>query len=237
MRRIDVITIFPKMFNAVLGESIIKRAQKNSIVEINVIDLRLFSKDKHRKVDGKPFGGGPGMVMNAEPFFEALNYIRQKTKTQRLKTKIVLLSPKGRTFNHALAKELSGCEHMVLLCGHYEGIDERVRSYLVDEEISIGDFVLTGGELAAMIVIDAVVRLLPGTLGNKGSNEYESFSNGLLEYPQYTRPADYKGMKVPDVLLSGDHKKIEEWRKREAVKETRKRRPDLLKGREVSHSA
>ena len=227
--RIDVLTIFPKMFDAVLGESIIKRAQEKKVVEINIIDLRLFSRDKHRKVDDKPFGGGPGMVMNAEPFFEAVNYIRRKTKDLRLKTRIALLSPKGRRFDQAAALKLSRYEHIVLLCGHYEGIDERVAKHLVDDEISIGDFVLTGGELPAMVIIDGIVRLLPGALGDENSCKDESFSEALLEYPHYTRPADYSGMKVPDVLLSGDHEKIKQWRKKEAVKITRKKRPDLLK--------
>jgi len=216
------------MFDAVLGESIIKRAREKGVVKINIIDLRAFSKDKHRKVDDKPFGGGPGMVMSIEPFFEAVNYIRKKTKQQRLKTRVVLMSPTGSTFSHALAKKLASCEHMILLCGHYEGIDERVRKNLVDEEISIGDFVLTGGELAAMVVTDAVVRLLPGALGNEASASDESFSNGLLEHPHYTRPADYKGMKVPEVLLSGDHDRIKDWRKKESFKNTKKRRPDLI---------
>jgi tRNA (guanine37-N1)-methyltransferase len=232
--RIDILTIFPKMFDAVLGESIIKRAQDKGVVEINIIDIRMFTKDKHRKVDDRPFGGGPGMVMNAEPFFEAINYIRKKTKDRRLKTKTILLSPRGRRLGHMLAKKLSKYEHMVLLCGHYEGIDERVASHLADEEISIGDFVLTGGELPAMVIVDSVVRLLPGALGDEDSSMDESFSVGdgrdrpLLEYPHYTRPADYRGMKVPGVLLSGDHEKIKEWRKKEAVKITKKRRPDLL---------
>jgi len=217
------------MFDAVLGESIIKRAQEKKVVEINIIDLRLFSRDKHRKVDDKPFGGGPGMVMNAEPFFEAVNYIRRKTKDLRLKTRIALLSPKGRRFDQAAALKLSRYEHIVLLCGHYEGIDERVAKHLVDDEISIGDFVLTGGELPAMVIIDGIVRLLPGALGDENSCKDESFSEALLEYPHYTRPADYSGMKVPDVLLSGDHEKIKQWRKKEAVKITRKKRPDLLK--------
>jgi tRNA (guanine37-N1)-methyltransferase len=227
--RIDVLTIFPKMFDAVLGESIIKRAKEKKVVEINIIDLRLFSKDKHRKVDDKPFGGGPGMLMNAEPFFEAVNYIRKKTKDLRLKTRTLLLGPKGRRFDQALALKLSRYEHVVLLCGHYEGIDERVAKHLADEEISIGDFVLTGGELPAMVIIDGVVRLLPGALGDENSCKDESFSEDLLECPHYTRPADYNGMKVPDVLLSGDHEKIEEWRKKEAVRITKKKRPDLLK--------
>ena len=232
--RIDILTIFPKMFDAVLGESIIKRAEQKGVVEINIIDLRDFSKDKHRKVDDKPFGGGPGMVMNAEPFFEAVNYIRQKTKDKRLKTKTVLLSPKGKRFNQVTASRLSKYEHIVLLCGHYEGIDERVAERLADEEISIGDFVLTGGELPAMVVIDSVVRLLPGALGDEDSCKDESFSVGdrqactLLEYTHYTRPADYIGMKVPEVLLSGNHEKIKEWRKKEGVKITKKKRPDMF---------
>lgn len=232
--RIDVVTIFPKMFDAVLGESIIKRAQKKGVVEIDIIDLRSFSKDKHRKVDGKPFGGGPGMVMNAEPFFEAVNYIRRKTKGRRLKTRIILMSPKGRTFDHRLAKKISAYEHIILLCGHYEGIDERIRQHLIDEEISVGDFVLTGGELPAMMIIDAVTRLLPGALGNEDSSESESFSKGMLEYPQYTRPANYKGMKVPETLLSGDHEKIKEWRRKESAKITKKKRPDLMRDRKES---
>lgn len=227
--RIDVLTIFPKMFDAVLGESIIKRARKKGVVTLNIIDLRAFSGDKHKKVDDKPFGGGPGMIMNAEPFFEAINYIRHKTKNERLKARTVLMSPKGRTFDHRLAKKIACYEQLILLCGHYEGIDERVRERLVDEEISIGDFVLTGGELAAMVVIDSVARLLPGCLGNKDSSADESFSKGLLEYPQYTRPADYNGMKVPDVLLSGDHKKIKQWRKKQSLKMTKAKRPDLMK--------
>jgi tRNA (guanine37-N1)-methyltransferase len=231
--RIDVLTIFPKMFDAVLGESIIKRAKEKKAVEINIIDLRLFSKDKHRKVDDKPFGGGPGMLMNAEPFFEAVNYVRRKTKDLRLKTRTVLLSPKGRRFDQALALKFSRYEHVVLLCGHYEGIDERVAKHLADEEISIGDFVLTGGELPAMVIIDGVVRLLPGVLGDENSCKDESFSEDLLECPHYTRPADYNGMKVPGVLLSGDHEKIKEWRKKEAVKATKKKRPDLLKKGDV----
>ena len=226
--QIDVLTIFPKMFDAVLSESIIKIAQKKGACKINIIDLRKFTKDKHKKVDDKPFGGGPGMVMNVEPFFEAINYIRHRTKQERLKTRIILMSPKGSTFNHKLSTKLARYEHIILLCGHYEGIDERVRD-LVDEEISLGDFILTGGELPAMILIDGVVRLLQGVLGNEDSSKDESFSNGLLEYPQYTRPANYKGMKVPEVLLSGDHKKIKKWRKEESFKVTKKKRPDLIK--------
>ncbi|MDP6686113.1 MAG: tRNA (guanosine(37)-N1)-methyltransferase TrmD, partial [Candidatus Omnitrophota bacterium] len=191
--QIDILTIFPKMFNAVLGESIIKRAQEKGVVTINTIDLRQFTKDKHKKVDDKPFGGGAGMVMCVEPFFEAINYMRRKTKNKRLKTKIILMSPKGPTFNQKIAQKMSKYEHIILLCGHYEGIDERVRENLIDEEISIGDYVVTGGELPAMIVIDAVARLVPGVLGNEDSFKDDSFSNGLLEYPHYTRPENYKG--------------------------------------------
>ncbi|MBU1006413.1 MAG: tRNA (guanosine(37)-N1)-methyltransferase TrmD [Candidatus Omnitrophica bacterium] len=226
---IDILTIFPKMFDAVLGESIIKRARDKKIIEINVIDIRPFTGNKHGKVDDKPFGGGPGMIMNAEPFFEAVNYVRKKTKDLRVKTRVVLMSPRGKALDHELAKKMSGYEHILLLCGHYEGIDERVRDHLVDEEVSIGDFILTGGELAAMVVIDSVVRLVPGVLGNDDSSADESFSKGLLEYPQYTRPANYKGMKVPEILLSGDHEKIKKWREGESLKETSKGRPDLMR--------
>ena len=226
--RIDVLTIFPKMFDAVLSESIIKRAQKKGMVKINVINLRAFSKDKHRKVDDRPFGGGPGMIMSAGPFFDAVNYIRTKVKVQRKKSKVILTSPRGSMFNHRLAKKISKYNHVILLCGHYEGVDERIRKYLIDEEISIGDFILTGGELAAMIIIDSVVRLLPGVLGNEDSSRDESFSKNLLEYPQYTRPANYRGMKVPEVLLSGDHQRINEWRKKQSLKITKRKRPDLV---------
>ncbi|MFH1478404.1 MAG: tRNA (guanosine(37)-N1)-methyltransferase TrmD [Candidatus Omnitrophota bacterium] len=226
--QIDVVTIFPGMFDGILGESIIKRAIEKELVSIDVIDLRVFSKDKHKKVDDRPFGGGPGMIMNLEPFFEAMNYIRKKTKDARLKTRVILMSPKGKTFNQKKALKMSKYEHIVLLCGHYEGVDERVREYLIDEEISIGDFVLTGGELPAMVMIDALIRLVPGVLGNKDSHKDESFSRDLLEYPQYTRPAVYKDMKVPDVLISGDHGKIEKWRKKESLKITKNNRPDLL---------
>jgi len=227
--RIDIVTIFPRMFNGVLSESIIKRAREKGIIEVKVHNLRDFSKDKHRKVDGRPFGGGPGMVMFAEPFFDAVAYIKEKTVSSDWKSDVILLGPKGRRFDYKMAKRLSGYDQLIFLCGHYEGVDERVRQYLIDEEISIGDFILTGGEPAAMVVIDAVTRLLPGVLGNKDSHIDESFSNGLLEYPQYTRPADYKGMKVPSALLSGDHKKIKDWRRMASLKETMKYRPDLLK--------
>jgi len=234
--RIDILTIFPRMFAPILNESIIKRAQKKGKVNINVFNLRDFSPDKHHKVDDRPFGGGPGMVMRPEPIFNAVEAIAQsaKRKTHSAKrkahsVKIILLSPQGQRLGQKLVKELAKNKHLILICGHYEGIDERVRRNLVDEEISIGDYVLTGGELPAMILIDCVIRLIPGVLGEKKSLHFESFEGNLLEYPQYTRPADYKGMRVPAVLLSGNHKKIEEWRKKQAIKITKQRRPDLLR--------
>jgi len=222
---IDVLTIFPEMFTPVIGVSMLKIAQEKGLVRINIHNLRKWSKDKHKKVDDKPFGGGPGMVMRIEPIYYALEELRKEY------SKTILLSPQGRLFRQEYAEELSKEKHLILICGHYEGIDERVRIHLVDEEISIGDYILTCGELPAMVLIDAVVRLIPGVLGSKESLEEESFSSGLLEYPQYTRPADFKGWKVPEVLLSGDHKRIAEWRKKEAVKRTYEKRPDLLKGK------
>jgi len=234
--RIDILTIFPNMFVPILNESIIKRAQTKDKVEIFVHNLRDFSVDKHRKVDDRPFGGGPGMVMRPEPIFRAVEYIlrhapcaKRKAQSAKRRTKIILLSPQGKRLNQKIAKKLSRCNHLIFICGHYEGVDERVRIHLVNEEISIGDYVLTGGELPAMVVVDCVVRLIPGVLGEKKSLHFESFEGNLLEYPQYTRPANYKGMRVPAVLFSGNHKKIEEWRKKQAIKITRQRRPELLK--------
>ncbi len=227
--RTDIITIFPKMFAPVLNESMIKRAQSNGKVKINIHDLRDYTSSKHRKVDDRPFGGGSGMVMCAQPIFEAVESISQKSKVKIKKPKIILLCPQGKTLDQQIAKRLAKEKHLILICGHYEGVDERVRQNLVDEEISIGDYVLTGGELPAIVLVDTVVRLIPGVLGDKNSLNFESFEGNLLEYPQYTRPADFRGQKVPAVLLSGNHKKIEEWRTREAVKRTLKRRPDLLK--------
>jgi tRNA (guanine37-N1)-methyltransferase len=226
--RIDIITIFPKMFSPVLDESIIKRAQKKGKVRFFIHDLRIYSGNKHRKVDDRPFGGGSGMVMRAEPIFDAVKAMRRVSKIK--KPKVILLCPQGKRLDQETAKRLSKEKQLILICGHYEGIDERVRQHLVDEEISVGDFVLTGGELPAMVLVDAVVRLLPGVLGDKNSLNFESFEGNLLEYPHYTRPAHYCGMKVPEVLLSGDHNKIEQWRRRQAVKRTKERRPDLLKG-------
>ncbi len=238
--RIDIITIFPKMFGPILNESMIKRAQAKGKVEIRVHDLRDHTLNKHRKVDDRPFGGGSGMVMNPEPIFRAVGQIlgsrlsvygprrTPQTVNRKPKTRIVLLTPQGKKFNQEMAKELAKYKHLILICGHYEGVDERVRENLADEEISIGDYVLTGGELPAMVLADAVTRLIPGVLGDKNSLKCESFEGNLLEHPQYTRPANFQGMAVPAVLLSGDHSKIEVWRSREAFKRTKKRRPDLF---------
>jgi tRNA (guanine37-N1)-methyltransferase len=228
--RIDIITIFPKMFAPVLNESIIKRAQAKGKAEINVHNLRDYTLDKHRKVDDRPFGGGSGMVMNAEPIFRAIEALKEKRKkSAKSETKVILLSPQGSKLNQRIAERLASYGHLILICGHYEGVDERVREYAVDEEISIGDYILTGGELPAMVLLDCIVRLIPGVLGDKNSLNFESFEGNLLEYPQYTRPVNFRGMKVPAVLLSGDHTKIESWRKKQALKRTRHRRPDLLR--------
>lgn len=217
------------MFAPVLGESIIKRAMDAGKVEIHLHDIRDHTLDKHRKVDDRPYGGGCGMLMMSQPVFACAQSILKRVKIKRTERRILLLSAKGRKLVQEDFKKLSRTKHLVLICGRYEGVDERVARYLADEEVSIGDYVLTGGEIPAMVVMDAVVRLLPGVLGNASSVEFESFQDGLLEYPQYTRPANFLGKKVPSVLLTGDHAKIEAWRKNEAVKITKKRRPDLLK--------
>ena len=227
--RIDILTLFPKMFDGVFGESIIKRAQAAKKLEVNVHDLRDWSRDKHRKPDDKPYGGGCGMVMACQPIFDAVEELSLKLKAKSAKLRIILLSPQGKKLNQKLAKKLSTYKRLILICGHYEGVDERVRQRLVDGEISIGDYVLTGGEIPAMVLVDAVARLIPGVLGHKDSNKNDSFSSGLLEHPHYTRPAVYGGLKVPQVLLSGDHENIEAWRKNQARKITLQKRPDLLK--------
>ena len=227
--RIDVVTIFPEMFGPVIGSSILKRAQERRKVEIQVHNLRDYTHDKRRTVDDRTYGGGPGMVMRPEPIFEAIEAIEGKRhRARRKRCQIALLAAQGQPFSQALAKELSALSHLVLVCGHYEGVDERIRLGLVDREISIGDYVLTGGELPAMVVIDGVVRLLPGVLGHAEATLEESFSEGLLEYPQYTRPVVYRDMEVPDVLRSGDHRRIAKWRKLQSVARTLKHRPDLL---------
>jgi len=225
--RIDVLTLFPGMFESVLGESIIKRARNKGLVDIEVHNLRDWTSDNHRTVDDKPFGGGPGMVMKVEPIWKALKALIGKSRKD---TRVVLLTPQGRRLTQAIVKELAKRKKLLLICGHYEGVDERVRE-LADDEISIGDYILTCGEIPAMALIDSVARLMPGVLGDDNSSVNESFENALLEYPQYTRPAEFMEMKVPQVLLSGDHKKIEEWRRKESVKRTAKRRPDLINKR------
>ena len=226
MMKICILTAFPKFFVTPLKESILKRAQEKNLVTIQVIDLRDFASDKHRQVDDYPYGGGPGMILKAAPFFRAVDFI---TKQERLQNPdVILLTPQGQTYNQAKAQELSGRKELILLCGHYKGVDERVREYLVTEEISIGDYVLTGGELAAMIVVDSIVRLVPGVLGDLSSAKSDSFERGFLDCPHYTRPENLDGMRVPEVLISGNHQEIEKWRREKALQRTRQRRQDLL---------
>ena len=220
--KIDVLTLFPAMFAGPLDESIIMRARKAGLLDLTIHHLRDWTHDRHKTVDDRPFGGGPGMLMKVEPLFEAVESLRRET------TKVILLSPAGRKFNQAIARELAEQKDLLLVTGHYEGFDERVRTELADDELSIGDYVLTNGALPAMVVIDAVTRLLPGVLGDDVSSHDESFSHGLLEYPQYTRPAEFRGLKVPDVLLSGNHAEIEKWRREQAKVRTQEKRPDLL---------
>ncbi len=225
--KIDVLTIFPEMFGPILNESIIKRAQEKGIVQIEVYDLRDFSHDLHKKVDDRPFGGGPGMLLKPEPIFRAVEAILKNVHPSKAKQRTILLSPQGKKLDQNLAKKISQFKHLILICGRYEGVDERVRQSLVDLEVSIGDYILSGGELPAMVLIDSIVRLIPNVLGNEDSDKQETFSYNLLEHPQYTRPALYRGMKVPEILLSGKHKQIQQWRQRESVKRTAKLRPDL----------
>jgi tRNA (guanine37-N1)-methyltransferase len=227
MLRIDVITIFPSMVRAVVSDGIVARAVEQSIADIQVHDLRDFSDNRHRTVDDAPFGGGPGMVMKAEPYLLAVEHVRAVAASGDEPT-IVLLSPRGRCFDQASAERLAARRHLVLLCGRYEGIDERVAVGLPVEEISLGDYVLTGGEVPALALIEATVRLLPGALGDEGSAQADSFMDGLLDFPHYTRPADVRGMGVPEVLLSGDHERVRLWRRKESLRLTRSRRPDLL---------
>lgn len=222
---IDILTLFPEMFAGPFDASIIKRARARGLLQINLVNIRDFSPNKHRTVDDTPYGGGAGMVMGPEPIFNAVDWLKsQRGEPDR----IILLTPCGRLFTQEVARELSREKHLVLICGHYEGIDERVSEALATDEISIGDYVLTGGELPAMVLVDAVCRLIPGTLGESASAEEESFSDGLLEYPQYTRPREYRGLAVPEVLLSGHHEKIRLWRRRQALLRTLAARPELL---------
>lgn len=223
--RIDVLTLFPNMFSGVFNESILKRAKEIGSVQYNVVNFREYANNKHNSVDDYPYGGGAGMVLKPEPIFNAVESIKEDTKST---PRVILLCPQGERYTQKKAEELAKEAHLLFICGHYEGYDERIREHLVTDEISIGDFVLTGGELGAMVVIDSVVRLLPGVLGNEESPVQDSFSTGLLEHPHYTRPAEFRGMKVPDVLLSGNHKLIDEWRRKQSLKRTYERRPDLL---------
>ncbi|MEI8349786.1 MAG: tRNA (guanosine(37)-N1)-methyltransferase TrmD [Candidatus Omnitrophota bacterium] len=229
---IDIITIFPKMFSTVLGESIIKRAANKGLVKINIHDLRDYSDDPHRKIDAPPYGGG-GMLFKPEPLFKAveslLGYTCYPKKKKNSAARIVLFSPQGKTLNQKSIKKFLQYERLVLIAPRYEGVDERVVKYLADEEISVGDYVLSGGELAAMVLIDSLIRLIPGVVSDKASVERESFENNLLDYPAYTRPENFRGLKAPQILLSGNHAKIEAWRKERALEATRKKRPDLLK--------
>jgi len=222
--RFDILTLFPNMFSSPLQESILGKAIEKGLIQIRTINIRDFALDKHQVVDDTPYGGGQGMVMKAEPIARAMEW----TKSQNASAWTVYLTPQGRQFNQDIALALSSHPHLILLCGHYEGVDERVRDLFVDEEISIGDYILTGGELAAMVVIDAVSRFLPGVLGSDRSAGEDSFFNSLLEYPQYTRPSNFRGSCVPEVLLSGNHSAISLWRRRKAFERTSVRRPDLL---------
>lgn len=229
MMNIHVLSLFPEMFEGVFNASILKKAQEKEAVTLAVSDIRNFSDNRHKQVDDYPYGGGAGMVLKPEPMFQAVEAI-----TAGRKPRIILMCPQGERFTQKKAEELAQEEELVFLCGHYEGYDERIREHLVTDEISIGDFVLTGGELPAMTVIDAIVRLLPGVLGKEDSHIQDSFSTGLLEHPHYTRPADFRGMKVPEVLTSGNHAKIDEWREEQSLKRTLLRRPDLLDAMELT---
>ncbi len=235
--KIDILTLFPEICRAPLGESMMKRAQENKIVDLQIHNLRDWATDKHRIVDDAPFGGGQGMVMKPEPIFAAVEELKQKTpnaqrstsNAELQKANVVLMSPAGKRFDQKLAAELSTKSHLIVICGHYEGVDHRVIEHLIDLEISIGDYVLTNGAIAAVVLVDTVVRLIPGVLGDEQSAADDSFSAGLLETPQYTRPAEFRDWKIPDVLLSGNHAEIAKWRKEQALKRTKQNRPDLLR--------
>ncbi|MGA9576635.1 MAG: tRNA (guanosine(37)-N1)-methyltransferase TrmD [Terrimicrobiaceae bacterium] len=220
--KIQILTIFPRICEGVLGESMLKRAQEKDLATLEAMDLRTWATDKHRTTDDAPYGGGPGMVMKIEPIARALDALRGEG------TRVVLMSPQGRRFDQRIAEAYSRESHVIIICGHYEGVDQRVADHLVDDEISIGDYVLTNGALAALVFADAVVRLIPGVLGDAGSAAQDSFSTGLLDHPHYTRPEDFDGWKVPEVLLSGNHAAIEAWRRQRAIELTRQRRPDLI---------
>jgi tRNA (guanine37-N1)-methyltransferase len=237
--RIDVLTLFPEMFDGVFGASILGKARDKGIVSLHTVNFREYSTNKHNTVDDYPYGGGGGMVLKPEPIFGAMEDLKAKhlesvASSESREPRIILMCPQGERFTQSKAEELSREQHLVFVCGHYEGYDERIREHLITDEISIGDYVLTGGELPAMVVIDSIVRLLPGVLGNERSAVTDSFSTGLLEYPQYTRPAIFREWAVPDVLLSGHHEQIELWRQKQSLYRTWRKRPDLLEGRELS---
>jgi len=224
--KIDIITIFPEMFEGAFSESMIKRAQVAGVVKISIHNLRKWTDDNHKSVDDKPYGGGPGMVMKVEPIDKAISEIKENVDPE-VETKVVLLTPQGKQYKQGMAHEYSGLQHLILICGHYEGFDERIRE-LVDVEVSIGDYILTCGEIPAMVLCDSIVRLLSGVLGDEKCLDDESFEENFLEYPQYTRPSVYKDMKVPEVLINGDHKKIKMWQEEQSLKRTKERRPDLV---------
>jgi tRNA (guanine37-N1)-methyltransferase len=232
--RFDIITVFPELFEGVLECGIIRRARQSGLVDIRLVNLRDFAKDKHRSVDDRPYGGGEGMVFMPAPLFEAVEFCRNAESGRE--SRVILLTPQGKLWSQNLAAKFAKFAHLVLICGRYEGVDQRVIDHLVDWEISIGDFVLTGGEIPAMAVVDSVVRLIPGALGCWESTIKESFSGGLLDYPQYTRPSVYRGYTVPEVLLSGDHSRIEEWRKKKALEKTKQARPELMNNKKLEQN-
>jgi tRNA (guanine37-N1)-methyltransferase len=230
--RIDVLTLFPEMFSGVLTQSILKKAADSGAAQYNVINFREYADNKHQTVDDYPYGGGAGMVLKPQPIFDAVS--RLSKGSEDTSPRIILLCPQGERYNQEKAEELAKEQHLIFICGHYEGYDERIREHLITDEISIGDYVLTGGELGSMVIIDSVVRLLPGVLGNEESHQKDSFSTGFLEHPHYTRPAEFRGMTVPDVLLSGNHRLIDEWRAKESLRRTYLRRPDLLETKKLT---
>ncbi|MBM7613636.1 tRNA (guanosine(37)-N1)-methyltransferase TrmD [Alkaliphilus hydrothermalis] len=230
---IRILTLFPQMFDATLGSSILQRAREKGLLDIACINIRDYASNKHKKVDDYPYGGGAGMVMTPQPIFDSHQAVVEELKLEK-KPRTIYLSPKGRVFNQEIAQELAQEKELVFLCGHYEGIDQRVIDELVTDEISIGDYVLTGGEIPAMVVIDALSRMIPGVLSQEESYEEESFYSGVLEYPHYTRPAEFRGLKVPDVLMSGNHKNIDTWRRKKSLEMTMERRPDLMEGLQPS---
>lgn len=232
MMKIDVLTLFPEMFSGVFGHSILHKAAEKAAVHYNIVNFRDYADNKHQTVDDYPYGGGAGMVLKPQPLFDAVSALKEQAESNA--SRVILLCPQGKRYDQKLAEELAKEKHLIFVCGHYEGYDERIREHVVSDEISIGDYVLTGGELGAMVVIDSVVRLLPEVLGNEESHMKDSFSTGLLEHPHYTRPSDFRGMKVPEVLLQGNHRLIEEWRNKEALRRTLLRRPDLLEKIELS---